>query len=445
MSTKEIKELRQAGKLEDAYKLAKEELLEAPDNIWAKRNISWVYYEYLKLNSSPEHFDPFIACLHKIISLQLTVEENMFFEKLSWQIGKMIFNLLKDNHNDSIRSIKLFENIKPLSLIRPSEGYSFLFKAFHKALKETSVYLQFADWWDFNNFMPEDFQKEKLPNGKEVMSIAEQGYIAYAKHLLPTQIQSGEIIFDKEKVVAFLPVISNIAENHPRLQYPAYFHAKLLLALGDKDNMLDALLPFAKKRRNDFWVWEIMAEAFSNDNEKVFACYCKALSCNSPEEMLVSLRQKMASIFISKGLYNEAKTEIGLLVTARQNHDFRIPAEVVNWQSQEWFNNANAKKSNFWFYKEYITIAESLLFSDIPEETVFVKFVNSDKKILNFSSQVSKQGFFKYERFLTDVKVGDILNVRFESKSSDGRCLVFTAVKSNNEFQKNQKHLLLKK
>jgi hypothetical protein len=55
----------------------------------------------------------------------------------------------------------------------------------HKGMKESHRYIEFADWWDFKNFRPEDFQKEKMPNGKEVMAIAEQAYIAYAKHLLP--------------------------------------------------------------------------------------------------------------------------------------------------------------------------------------------------------------------------------------------------------------------
>lgn len=32
---------------------------------------------------------------------------------------------------------------------------------------------------------------------------------------------------------------------------------------------------FAKKKCNDFWVWEILAQAFPNEPDKVFACYCK--------------------------------------------------------------------------------------------------------------------------------------------------------------------------
>lgn len=436
MPAKEIKELRQAGKLEDALKMAKAELGAQPDNIWAKRNISWVYYDHLKLNSSVYQFDAFLSWLTEIDNLKLPAEEKMLYEQLSWQVGKMVFTLLKAEPVDVQKIILLFDTIKSISFSKPTNGYSFLFKAFHKGLKESEIYINFADWWDLQNFMPEDFQKEKLENGREIMAIAEQAYIAYSKHLLPKQIQNGEILFDREKVLAFLPVLSEIVDSYPQFQYPAYFHAKLLLALGDNDNMLGSLLPFAKKKRNDFWVWEILAEAFSNEPDKVFACYCKALSCKSPEEMLVSLRQKMSGLLIAKKLFNEAKTEIELLVNARHEHGFRIPNEVANWQVQEWYKNAIASKSNFDFYKEYVPSAESLLFSDIPEEMVFVEFVNSDKKILNFIASESKFGFFKYDRFLKDVKVGETLKVRFQGGSNGGMYQVYTAVKAqDNDFK----------
>ncbi len=142
MPAKEIKELRQAGKLEEALNLAKAELEAEPDNIWPKRNISWVYYDYLKLNSSPEHFDTFISWLNEIKNLQLPVEEKMLFEQLCWQIGKMAFSLLKTIPVDVHKGIRLFEAIESFHFPKPSEGYSFLFKALHKALKETDrVYI----------------------------------------------------------------------------------------------------------------------------------------------------------------------------------------------------------------------------------------------------------------------------------------------------------------
>lgn len=437
MPAKEIKELRQSGRLEEALNLAKVEFQAEPDNIWPKRNISWVYYDYLKQNNSPEHFDIFISWLNEIQKLKLPIEEKMLFEQLCWQVGKMAFSLIKSNTHEHYKCIHLFETIHSFHFPKPSEGFSFLFKALHKSLKETDHYIQFADWWGFQNFMLGDFQKEKMPNGNEVMAIAEQAYITYAKHLLPKQTQHGEVIFDKEKALAFLSVLSQVVEDYPQFQYPAYFNAKLLLALGDKNNMLESLLPFAKKKRNDFWVWEILAEAFSNDPGKVFACYCKALSCKSPDEMLVGLRQKMAKILIAKKLYNEARTEIDLLVHARSENGFRIPAEITDWQGMDWYITAVPTRSNFGFYKTNIPIAEAILFSDVSEELVLVEFVNSDKRILSFIASENKFGYFKYDRFFSEVKVGETLKVRFQGGSKEGMHQIYTAVKVNdNAFGK---------
>ena len=436
MPAKEIKELRQSGKVEEAYVMAKAELNADLSNIWSKRNLSWVLYAQLDELSS--NLDAFIAKINEVKELNLPESEEMFFDNISIVISKAARVIAQEATLDHNKIHRLFDSIKVLSLKRNSKWFSVLFNAMHKGMKDSNRYIEFADWWDFKNFRAEDFQKEKLPNGKEIMAVAEQAYIAYAKHLLPKQTPHGEIIFNKEKAEAFLPVLSQIVEDYPHFQYPAYFNAKLLLALGNKDNVLESLLPFAKKKRNDFWVWEILAEAFSSDPEKVFACYCKALSCKSPEEMLVGLRQKMAKILLSRNLYNEAKTEIDILINTRTEHSFRIPVEVTNWQSMDWYKTAVPSKSNFGFYKSYLPIAEALLFSDVFEECVLVEFVNSDKKILNFIASEIKFGFFKYDRFFSDVKIGDTLKVRFQGGSNEGMHQLYTAVKINDDVFKSQ-------
>jgi hypothetical protein len=187
-----------------------------------------------------------------------------------------------------------------------------------------------------------------------------------------------------------------------------------------------------------FWVWEVLAEAFQNDKEKVFACYSKALSCKSPEEMLVSLRQKMANLLIQKSKFDEAKTEINLLIEARNSKGYKIPNEVIIWQSQEWYKNATSHKSNLEFYKSFIPVAESILFLDIPEELIFVDFVNSDKKMLNFIATETKFGFLKYDRFFRYVKIGDVLKVRFQGGSNEGMHQLYTAVKISDDVFENQ-------
>jgi hypothetical protein len=332
MPAKEIKELRQAGKLDEAYAMAKEELEADPNNIWGKRNLSWVLYAQLDEQSS--NLVSFLLKINEVKDLDLPKSEDMFFENISIVISKAARAINHETTNGINKTLSLFDAIKTIPINRNSKWYSVLYNSMHKGMKDSNRYLEFADWWDFKNLRSEDYQKEKLQNGKEVMALAEKVYIAYAKHLLPKQNQYGEVIFNKEKVESFLPKLSKIVEQFPHFQYPAYFNAKLLLALDDKQNMLKLLLPFARKKRNDFWVWEILAEAFSEDTEKVFACYCKALSCKSPEEMLVNLRQKMAKILIARKSYNEAKTEIDLLISARTENKLQIGKKQIGIKLQ---------------------------------------------------------------------------------------------------------------
>ncbi|MBK8874708.1 MAG: hypothetical protein IPN13_12620 [Bacteroidetes bacterium] len=67
MPAKEIKELRQAGKLEEAYAMAKEELETDLSNIWGKRNLSWVLYA--QLNELASNLDAFIAKINEVKEL----------------------------------------------------------------------------------------------------------------------------------------------------------------------------------------------------------------------------------------------------------------------------------------------------------------------------------------------------------------------------------------
>lgn len=95
MPSKEIKELRQISQLKEAYDMAKKELDSDPNNIWSKRNISWVYYEFLKQNSSANQYEVFLENINGIKALELPVYEAMLADNVCWQVGKIVFSLVK--------------------------------------------------------------------------------------------------------------------------------------------------------------------------------------------------------------------------------------------------------------------------------------------------------------------------------------------------------------
>jgi tetratricopeptide (TPR) repeat protein len=448
MPFKEIKELRQAGKLEEALEMALKEYKEAKqpmefnvvdaegnplDNVelaanllWPKRALAWVYYEFLKKNASANSYEEFKSYLNKINELQIPKDEKMLFDNCAWQIGKLIYALYDKDGSILLDKTKklteIFEIIKVFHFTKPSEAYTFLFKSFQKSHNSGwSKYIEFVEWWGLNNLRPEDFLKEEY-NGRKIMSIGEQVYIAYSKNLIEGEASDPlgiKRVANTEKIKEFIPVIDEWIGKHPDYQYLPYNKAKLLLKLGSEENALSAFLPFAKQKRNDFWVWELMAEMHRNDKDMQFACYCKALSLNSPEDYLVKLRQTFAAILIEKKMYDEAKTEIDKIVEIRTAQAWKIPSQILEWKSQPWYASANAKKHNKDLYKAHAEKAEEVLFQDMKEETVIVEFVNEDKKILNFIKDKKTSGFFKYDRFINKPKVGDILLVRFNGKSGE--------------------------
>jgi hypothetical protein len=421
-----VTELRKSGKLQEALDLALTEFEKSPDNIWSKRNLVWVYFDFLKKNQTIAGFDEFLNFLDKIIALNLPKEETILYDQVAWQCGVMANKIASQDKIDSSRLRSLFGRLKDLPFTKPGKGYSILFQGFHKGFKDSVEYIGFADWWGFDNFMEADFQKEKSKEGKQFMSIVEQAYIAYSKHLLPVHDVHLGTIFNEERAKEFMPRLDKLIESHPEYQYPEYFKGKLLVALGQKGNLLEVILPFVKKKKRDFWAWDILSEAFPANDERGIACLAKAITCEGKEDYLVNIRQRLAAWLISVKRYSEAKTEILLLVKTRQSQKWPIPEIVSNWMKQDWYVKAAESQSNHNFYKSQVPIADGILFADNPTETIIVDFVNTDRKILNFIASETKFGFFKYENFLTKVSIGNTLKVRFSGGGSEGLFLVLT-------------------
>jgi hypothetical protein len=399
--------------------------------LWAKRAMGWVLHDLLKNAALKKDYDEFKEHLISLKDLSLLSSEKMIFDSCAWQIGKFVFALQNAPNIDYQKIDALFEIIKDFHFTKPSKSYSFLYKAFQKNHQNWSNFLAFADWWDFENFENKDYLKEEY-NGTNIMSVAERAYIAYSKKLLegePVDQFGHQKIVDKDKIQSFLPKLDSIIERYPEYQYPAYFKAKLLLALGDDEQVLSVFLPFAKQKRNDFWVWELMAELYKEDKEKKFACYCKALSLKTPEDFLVKIRQAFTVLLLERKLYDEAKTEIQKVIETRQKQGWSLSEELVKWTKQQWYEAANPNLDNKAFYLNYTKQAEELLFQGIPEEIIVVEFVNENKSILNFVKDRQKFGFFNYAGSLTKPKIGDLLKVRFHGGDQDGFFKILTAKK----------------
>lgn len=434
-SFNDIKLLRKSGNLNDAFQQSKDWVTTEPKNVWAKRALAWVIYDLTKQEVLNNNWEQFNANIDELISLELEQEEEMVFTNFAFQIGKMIFATLRDNPLRENDFKTFFEKISSLPFPKPSDAYSFLLKAFHKAFKETTYYLSFSEQWDLQNLRAEDFEKTQLEGGKSIMSIGEQVIIAQSKSLLEGDFDEmnpfGAKIINTDKVESFLPLLDSIIEKYPRLKYSTYYKGKLLMSIGSNESALEAFLPFARKNQNHFWVWDILGDFYyaKSDLEKSISIYAAALACKSPREFLVKVKEKLAKLLVQTEQYKFAKIEIEEIASIRQANDWRLSNDIKKWQQSEWYNATETARNNRSFYAKNYSMSLKLLYPNLTHEIVAINYVNEDRRMANWVRNESRSGFFRYDSFFRNIRVGDSLKLGFHK--SGNKEILITAEKTD--------------
>ncbi len=359
MSFKEVNALRKEGKLDEAYELAQADIQNADEgDIWSKRGMSWVLIAFLKQNASYNQRNNFLRYLRKFSDLEVSSDESMVYENLKYWIVKFSFSIVNQDFLDSTLLNDYTELYKKLKVSKPSELHSKLLAALLKKPDWQGLF-SFIQWWDLDNLRTEDLQEEEY-NGRKLISLAERSYITYSKLAIASNKVNKEIINQLE----------NFVKEHPKFIYPQYYLGKLLLESGDREEAFKRFIPFARKKRNDFWVWDLLSE-IQEDLDVKISCLCKALTCKSPPKMLVKVHQKLALLLVNKNEYLAAKFEIDKAIRIRQNEGWRVPTELQVLTNQDWYKDTQTQNKNWNFYKKNLRKAEELLFIDIePEKAV---------------------------------------------------------------------------
>lgn len=431
-TAKDITALRKAGQLTEAFDLATELLAAEPDNVWTKRAMGWVRYERLKAVAKSKTSDEFIqewVALSTLVA-DNPAEETMLTNQAVWQAVSHLFSLgLSTKVNDVLNAV--FVSVQHWSFERPSDLYSALLRAFLKAGKTWPGLGDFLTWWQLSNLRPEDYLPGITNEGKKMMATAEQAYIAYAKQVLlhpePTAIRS--LIADLE----------TLHEQHPEYQYPPYYQAKLLVATGSKEEAMTALMPFARRKEREFWLWDLLADLYNNESEKAIACLCRAVSCSTQEKFLVNARLSLAVRLNEAGKFNEALTELTKSVKARQDEGWSVAANYAGAVEKLTGKGAVVLADNKALYRHYRPIADELLYTDIPEQVGVVTFLNTDKKVAHFNVSRTVSGHFKYEGSMARVQPGDFVAVRLEERTGkDGNYWVPLSAKLTEQVPSDE-------
>jgi hypothetical protein len=436
MKESTITSLRKAGRLVDAWHLADLRLQENKNDQKNNLNMAWVYYDFLKAAINKNKIADVTKIIDKINHLNISTSEHLFYDNCAWQIGKWIFNLALNPEKNRYQAYLLFESIKQFNFSKPEKSYSFLLKAFLKIFKGHFNFLAFVEWWGFENLIDED-KKPGSYNDKKVMSLAESGYLNYAKVLCSHFEKENDHAGNKrpvktEKIKRFAKTLEIQALNYPG--FLNYYLSRIYLVLEEKKAAFKAILPFVLQKQNQFWVWELMADIFSDDRKKQMNCLCTALTCKTKPEFLVKTRQKFIRLLVLEKKYIEAKTEIKLLVKTREANGWKIADEIVDYKNQDWYIGANQNGNNKSLYATFSN-PSAILFPGRKPIIAVVEWVDNKSERLGFIVSKHFHGTLSYKDRLKHVVPGRVIEVHFAGISQ----IILQVKRNYNNSHENQK------
>jgi hypothetical protein len=407
---REITTMCKSGQVADAYGLAKAVCEAEPQNVWAQRGVGWVLYYMLKNDVERKERSAFYGHLEELAALDLLTMQTdaLIFDNVVWKLAELIKQIPAESTDELDR---IYSFLIKYTFI-PSTGYSVLLKQL-LGFETWNRLVEFFEWWNIDNLMPEDYQPFKMENGRKVMSLAEQAYIAYSKALLKRN--------DREKIEDFVPKIEKLMEDYPDMMYPGYFCGKLKLAMGvERESALDIIMPFVRKKKTEFWVWQLLSEFYRGESDVQLACLLRAIHCKTQETFLGKVRMKLVSAYVQRRDYPRAKYHLDQVVRCYVQQGWHLPYELQNWMKESWVNNTQADSSDGIDYMRY---TDAILTRGANTSIAIVTYVDYVKKRALVVYAERKRANIPLSNLGVKVKEGTLLELQWTA-GTDGSIVV---------------------
>ncbi len=423
MTISEINSLRRDGHPDEAYAECRKLLDLNPADRYSRVAMAWCLKTLAEKAAAEKNPARFIEVMGELEPLRLDeIDEAQMVNRFAWDI-RTLFEALRNQPDTLLDTAdRIFATLRKLPMAPPDRYYSILAESFMRVKGRLSVpWMQFTDfmeWYGFENLRPQDYNRVQLKqSGHTLPSLAERLHSVYYKVLM-THIKAGTI--EPRLMLEFIERLTRLNEEHPEYQYTLYHKAQLLMSAGQREAALQAILPFVKRKRNEFWIWAMLAE-LSDTPEMSLSCCCRALSCRADEKFLGKVRLKTAHLMHQAGFNGNARTEIRLLHELYHHNGWRIPTEVVEMVHQPWYQAAEAPASNSDFYAAHLEPSEEYLFTDTPEQAVIITHFNAEKSIYSFVTESRRRGFFSTRQMQAKFYPHRIYHLRLENELQEGK------------------------
>lgn len=411
--TRPVTELRKSGRLDEAFKLASEQVAAPGADDWDIADLGWCLIALVKRHAADQDQAELRKYLDQLAQLQVPMSNDLLVEQrertltLADSERREVMaarNLGKEGrHAEAVRTFSL---LSAQGVLTPDDKVAYgweLFRASQAAFKTAdgkemslgaidtikrhlSAYLKlgiaergllhtcmlqqaerlargdhlrlvaFSRLWDLALFRPEDYRESRQTDGKVFPSLFET-VIQRASKEAANGGSPAEMRYIQ-------PYLEGALKQFPENVWLKLNMVKLLRGLDRTDEARQLATEFARSKAGEYWTWELVGD-LEHDQTVRLSCYAKALTCSDDDTFVSKVRLKFAEL-IAADHPGHAKAEVERVIEHRRREGKRIPVDAERLMQEAWFAAATASPAGRLLYDRFKAQAEELLFSHLP-------------------------------------------------------------------------------
>lgn len=361
-NTQQIHALRKSGNYIDALTIALDGYQNEPATQY--QPLAWVYFDLWKNALEKQEWCQILDIKESLFALPF-YQDSMLQTQVYWLIVKTVSQAIKNEQplhygQKLLADLLYLPNTNDLTL-----SLAFLSIA-AKVRIDWAAYLAFNLWANIVEIVePSDIERLAIPIAKTMLDEQKEYEFSYVYY-------------------TFFDWIESISVRYPELVYVRYYVVQLLIHTNDYEQAQVLVKDLVKAKKNDFWVWQLMASCYKNSDEINHSALCMALALGGKEQMLVSLRQEFAEKLIEKNNWMAAKFEIEKIVGIRTKEGWKIPAKIQDWMSKAEYKDAIGVSTN---YVQNTQIAEELLWETAASMLVVITKTDESAQMAYYISE----------------------------------------------------------
>lgn len=351
------------------------------------QGLAWVYYDLWKNALDANNWAEISEIEESLFGINFQ-QDDMLHTQVYWLVVKTVSKAIKEQKTLGF-SQRMFDNL----LYFPNPNDKVLSLAFlNLAIKlkaDWRNYLSFNLWANIH-WVEEPAELEKL-------------IVSIAKVML-----SEQKVYDFSYLFyTFFEWIEAILLKHPELIYVRYYLVQLYIQTNELKQAQLYVKELVLAKKNDFWVWQLMANCYAEQPEIRFSMLCKAVILCGQEKMLLGVRQNIAELLIKQKQWDAAKYEIKKNISVRQAEGWKVSQEIRIWETMPEIVEAGCKPT---YYQGHVQLAEDLLWESSATMDIVITKVDDDNKMANYISENNGGGKISMRSLqIEHLNVGDIL------------------------------------